>query len=141
MKYADLPVAYLPEATEVLIFKHLDESPDWEHHPYIPVIRGDRLEVCEANFVSVDRSVHYYRHRTIKDLVVESDAWWLNNEHTMVAVRCKWADRSGDVWWKKNSSMVWFYERRCGEWAKLKVTHREIKTLVESLLAFQDLDW
>jgi hypothetical protein len=141
MKYTELPVGYLPEASEVLLFKHLDESPSWEHHPFIPKIKGDKLEVCTANIVRKDKTSYVYSYRSIKELVVESDAWWLNNEHTMLAVRCKWTDIKGDVWWKKNSSTVWFFEFVAGEWIKRKLANKDIRLLVDSLQTFQDLDW
>lgn len=141
MKYNDLPVDYLPSADEVLVRTSLDQSPDWEHHPYIPVIDGDRLMVYTANQVVKEVSPRRYYPRDVMQLVVATDAWWLNNEHTVVAVRCKWVDRAGDVWWKKNSSMVWFFEMYQGEWQKLKLTNKEIKGMMDSLMAFQDLDW
>jgi hypothetical protein len=140
MKYSELPVDYLPEAPEVLIYKHLEESPDWTHHPFLPVIKGDKLEVCSANIVRKDQSSWRYYYRTIKELVVISDAWWLDNEHTMVAVRCAWTDIRGDVWWKKNSSTVWFFERVAGEWVKRKLANK-VRLLIDSLQTFQDLDW
>jgi hypothetical protein len=143
MKYNELPIEYLPSAEEVLLVNQLMTSPNWEHHPYMPVVKGDKIEVYRARYISKERTDRrrYWMEKELPLLVVESDAWWLDNERTTLAVRCKWQDKEGDVWWKKNSGTIWFYRKVDGEWIKLKVNKQDIAELIERIRTLQELDW
>lgn len=128
MKPKELPVEYLSSADDVVQYIDAEDAPDWSvHHPYIPKDVGGTLVAKRAN-KTVKRT--WYADKPVN--VVETDAWWLNAEHTLLAVRCTWKVKQVPLWWQKNGSYVWYFERVQGVWEQRKLSGKRVKELLEA---------
>lgn len=128
MKPKELPVEYLSSADDVIQYIEAEDAPDWSvHHPYIPVDVGGTLVAKRAN-KTIKRT--WYADKPLN--VVETDAWWLNAEHTLLAIRCSWKVKQVPLWWQKNGGYVWYFERVNGVWEQRKLSGKRVKELLEA---------
>jgi hypothetical protein len=137
MKPEKLPIEHLRRADEVMEYVEAEDAPDWsKRHPYIPVDTGGILRAKRAD-KWIKRS--WRAPKAIN--VVETDAWWLNAEHTMLAIRCSWKVKAAPVWWGKNGSQVWYYEKVHGVWEKRKLSDKSVKALIGAYKTLSAFDW